>query len=50
MAVHGNHYIGERGFYPYRGPIGVLWEKTEKLNFLPKRNILPHMAIQAVLA
>ena len=30
-----------------RGPIG---EKTEKPDFLPKTNILLHMAIQAVLA
>ena len=30
-----------------RGPIG---EKTEKLDFRPKTNILLHMAIQAVLA
>ena len=31
----------------YRAPIG---EKTEKLDFRPKQNILPHMAIQGVLA
>ena len=35
----------------YQGPIwGPIGEKTEKLDFRHKKNILPHMAIQAVLA